>query len=485
MHNLGDESLNGRKMLVLKCYPTEGKMVVDATAEGGPAERVRHVKVPVAKILSCEQHDDPTMDDLAVTTFMSAKNRDDVLTDAGFSIDDVWCVPVRPHPDVKMCMAFTHVPALVDRFNTRDGAGWSCILGHSLFAFGYEHETKGSAIFSNEMTVIVRDPRGCYIDVSPDIASGDTSDIKFKMFVPEKYMVAEDIPNLNRLIGAHAMMNWTNATPDADESDIPMLPKTTPIAVTPDGVLCEPTLIYAFPMGQGYTGSYRSNSDLRYVYEQRRGVVAEGGVTFSLKLARNLVAKRPELKIGSTFCVRGEIQNQCFGCHTRCLPSELEVCVGCGKATYCSHHCRKFHLPEHRSCCASPEERRRRVEAAVAAAREAAERRATQEKHAAREAAERHTAELEHRARVAASRATPKKEKPFTASGPSHKPKTSAGVDALPDARTQAKQETKKAVGLENAKRHAVELKLAEEARIAVEEAKLEQRRVGRAIGGA
>jgi len=95
--------------------------------------------------------------------------------------------------------------------------------------------------------------------------------------------------------------------------------------------------------------------------------------------------------------------------------------------------------------------------------------------------------ERELRAKIVAERtaranATPR---PFTAPGPSHKAKTSAGVDAPPDARTQAKQETKKGVGLENAKRHAMELKLAEEARIAAEEVKLEQRRIGRAIGGA
>ena len=95
--------------------------------------------------------------------------------------------------------------------------------------------------------------------------------------------------------------------------------------------------------------------------------------------------------------------------------------------------------------------------------------------------------ERELRAKIVAERtaranATPR---PYTASGPSRKANTPVGMEAPPDAQARAKQETKKAAALENAARHAVELQLAEAARVAAEEVKLEQRRIGRAIGGA
>ena len=74
--------------------------------------------------------------------------------------------------------------------------------------------------------------------------------------------------------------------------------------------------------------------------------------------------------------------------------------------------------------------------------------------------------------------------KPYTAPGVSHKSKDVVYVDAAPDASALAKHTAKKAAGLESIARHVEALKIAEHERVAVEEAKLQLRRVGKAIGG-
>ena len=75
-------------------------------------------------------------------------------------------------------------------------------------------------------------------------------------------------------------------------------------------------------------------------------------------------------------------------------------------------------------------------------------------------------------------------EKPYSVAGPSHRCKDAIGVCETPDALARAKRELEKAAGIESAASHAAKLKAAEEERVASEEAKLELRRIGKAVGG-
>lgn len=75
-------------------------------------------------------------------------------------------------------------------------------------------------------------------------------------------------------------------------------------------------------------------------------------------------------------------------------------------------------------------------------------------------------------------------EKPYSVVGPSHKSKDAPAVCEPLDALARAKRELEKITGIESAARHAAELKVAEEERIAAEEAKRELRRLGKEIGG-
>jgi hypothetical protein len=112
-------------------------------------------------------------------------------------------------------------------------------------------------------------------------------------------------------------------------------------------------------------------------------------------------------------------------------------------------------------------------------ARKVCERDAAESKVCAeRERARRAKIAADRKARAIASA------KPYTAPGVSHKSKDAGDVEAAPGASAQAKRTAKKAVAMENIARHAADLKAAEHARVAVEEAKLELRRVGKAIGG-
>jgi len=74
--------------------------------------------------------------------------------------------------------------------------------------------------------------------------------------------------------------------------------------------------------------------------------------------------------------------------------------------------------------------------------------------------------------------------KPYTVPGVSHKSKDAGDVEAAPGASARAKRAAKKAVDVESIARHVEALKIAEHERVAVEEAKLQLRRVGKAIGG-
>jgi hypothetical protein len=106
--------------------------------------------------------------------------------------------------------------------------------------------------------------------------------------------------------------------------------------------------------------------------------------------------------------------------------------------------------------------------------REAAESKARAEEERARR--EKIAADRKARANASA--------KPYTAPGVSHKSKDAGDVEAAPDVSARAKRTARKAVAVESVARHVEALKIAEHERVAVEEAKLELRRVGRAIGG-
>ena len=111
---------------------------------------------------------------------------------------------------------------------------------------------------------------------------------------------------------------------------------------------------------------------------------------------------------------------------------------------------------------------------------------AKHEERERKQAEERRHAELARREAIQKQRAecANAPEKPYSVAGPSHKSKYAPAVCEPPDALARTKRELEKTTGIESAARHAAELKVAEEERIAAEETKRELRRLGKEIGG-
>lgn len=404
MKNLADDSLNGIELRVTR-FRAPDRIVVDATPPDMPPGTVRHVSVPVKKVA---KHVPPEFieSEKNILIGIQATNKAAAFARAGLSVEELACVKVTPHPDVRLRYSLHDVPLLVDKFNERDGGGWSSVFGFHVFALESTRKAGSvEALYTTEMTVLARDPRGALIDLAPDLASG--RELQYKLFVPDPVLTPEKISTIGKMIDNCAVMQWMNPAikfdEDGDGEKLAMLPQELCQEVEIDATNNK-MIIWPFSCDSGFTDdNHVSKTYFAQVYKMRRDN-PEQAVGMSRALALK-VLQEYALPGDGFFVHCGQFLDVCYGCHTRCTPEELTVCAGCEVATYCSPHCRKTHwFDAHRKCCASKGERRQRKAAKAEAERHMAALKRAHDERESSEAAAKAAAEAERRLQVAKSR---------------------------------------------------------------------------------
>ena len=404
MKNLADDSLNGIELRVTR-FRAPDRIVVDATPPEMPPGTVRHVSVPIKKVA---KHIPPEFGEFEknILIGVQATNKAVAFARAGLSVEELACVKVTPHPDVRRNYSVHDVPLLVDKFNERDGGGWSSVFGFHVFALESTRKTGPTeALYTTEMTVLARDPRGALIDLAPDLACG--RELQYKLFVPDPALSPEKISTIGKMIDNCADMQWTNPAIkfEGDEGDekMSMLPQELCQEIEIDETNIK-MMIWPFSCDSGFTDdNHVSKTHFAQVYKMRRD---NPGMAVGMSRALALkVLEEYALPEDGFFVHRDQFLDVCYGCHTRCTPEELTACAGCEVATYCSPHCRKTHWFEaHRKCCASAGERRQKKAAKAEAERHVAALKRAHDERESSEAAAEAAAEAERRLQVAKSR---------------------------------------------------------------------------------
>ena len=434
MRHLSVAELNERTMRIVKVFPDEAKIAVDATCVDAPPEQVRYVKVPADKVATIFY---PVCDDgLNVRSVMNATNRDKAFKRAGFKAADAECLPVRQHAMIERGRMFRDLPELCVHLNTTKAQGHPFTLdfGYQIFADGQDaavlemmtlkkgqpnswtYESSSTA----EPYIILRDARGNGIDVSPDLADGSRSEYRpalFKVFMPDPRFTLKKWQAMFDAVDRYVVGNWFPSVPAFEalinHGTSEHVDCAINLGMVPDDlnrqwpdesrkcIMVHPFFdsLLRFPHKENFALHART-------VQMRRNSVNRGAVLLSSNLAAKIAANHEhDDLLGGQLLSRLEIGTVCFACYTRLTVEEAMTCEGCGQAHYCSRGCQLVDWQQHKKCCASPVERRQRREAAAKAAAERQEQLRRHDERTAREQAERAAEEADRRAKVAASRA--------------------------------------------------------------------------------
>jgi hypothetical protein len=399
MQDLSEPALNGKEFRTVKVFPEEDKILIDVTPDKWPAAQVRYVKVPAYK--RSYAYLPPTGGGFCFRTCMHASNRERAFAAAGFDPVDVECLAVRPHPDVEYGRVWRDVPKLCDKLNRERAPGHPFTVEFGFQIFSEVPDSTASALlkgaddvefeslYTSEPYVILRNCSGCGLDVAPDLfAGGAREQCAHKLFVKDKTISYDAWAKMTAF--ALAGHGWMSTDDDLDESGSDPSPK---------GIMCHPFA------DSGMTLSNRKNMALQTkLIGIRHRIVSGGGIMLSHGLALQLAGKHDDAT-GCAFYMREDTGTVCACCYMHITEEEAKSCGGCGNAQYCSRSCQLWHWKEHKTQCASKEEReRRRVVAEEArAARDAQLRRHDERETLAR--AEEVQKEAERKAQVARSRA--------------------------------------------------------------------------------
>lgn len=412
MHGLSDDSLNGRCFRIIKVYPEEDRLQIDATPSlpgKGQPHIVRYVKVPASKVAI--MYYPRSNDGLNARSCMAATNRDIAFKKCGFDALNVECLQVRPHPSVELGRMWRDIPDLCDRLNQSKASGYPfrIEIGYQIFGMAQEsavaemltvgHVDKYQSQFSTyetyysaEVCMILRDCRGCGIDMAPDLGAlkqndGMVTEAFCKLYMPEPRFNCDSWDNMAEAISMYVEYGFMPTAPHAEEVIEGLEIGTRNVDRSTSAVNLgmirgdlnkwwpDPTckVIGSNPFtDSGLTLPHPENSKMvAGIIEQRRRYIVGGSVILSSNLATSIAAvHKDDHLMGGKILSHDELGTICFSCYCRITVEESMVCNGCGKARYCSKGCQLWHWPQHRACCASPEERKIRREAQARARKE-------------------------------------------------------------------------------------------------------------------
>ncbi len=424
MHDLSEQALNYKYFRIVRTYPDESKVLVDVTPAGNAPHHVRHVKVHMSKITT--MYYPPNNDALNVRSCLKATNRDAAFKAAGYDPVNVQCLQVRPHPAIEERLLFRDLPRLLETLNRERAPGYPFKIqfGFQIFAVGEqeavtEHLTNRAmnyeSVYSTEPYMVLVDNKGSFIDVAPDIgASAHTPQAEAfqKLFIADDRFSYQTWSNLLYATLEYVNWGWMPTAPHMEEMgdgdtavSLGMIPDDLNRAWRAQlrgGLLVRPF------MDSCLTATKSKKELINLPIVKLRKDVVGGAMMMSANLAAVLAQQhaRDFTMGGGMIMVRDKLGTICFACYTRITVAESKLCGGCGKARYCSAVCQKWHWSEHRTKCASPEERTVYRARREAAAREHADLVRNRDERAAREAAEAAAKEAARKAQIARERAT-------------------------------------------------------------------------------
>lgn len=238
---------------------------------------------------------------------------------------------------------------------------------------------KRESILSSESCVLLRDPRGCLVDVSPDIGEGAET-LAYKVFLPDPDISAMEwhaISTAVEVMLEHRLFSGSSFDAEGSLMD----PYT----------LCSVNAL-AFPTCCISSTSPSSRRLCRKEMQRMRDNARQGEFHLSRRAALHI--RKWATPNGAIAFADEDVSalRRCGGCLTCCAKEELSLCGRCGQEMYCSRVCQVADWKRHKKACLAaerarvrkekePEEERIRAEcAAKAAAREAAEAVAAREK---------------------------------------------------------------------------------------------------------
>lgn len=376
---LSEATLNKRRMQVVRILPDDPSLVcVDATPKRAPPEQVRYVNLPIAKAKSMRWYDDELSDDSAcVWQFIHSDNRSDVLSSWCLDANQIECLSVRPHPSVHFGYAWSDLPILCEELNRSrsPGSPFRLEVGFNLFCTSTIDKVRGvvEGYYSAQPHLILRDCRGCGIDVTP--SRGELSLVVpnnfacgHKLYVADprldyvKFMNVLDAVKVYVECGMMANVVHKGYTRGCKESPVTL------------GMIDDNINAKWHADGFAFLATPFLNPHMRLdVVENKRMIakfingkrswIANGCVWVSLNLLHKLVEvhgddDEKEMQLLSI----SNLGVICYGCHVRTTEQESRLCGGCGKARYCSEACQRNHWSCHKLRCVSKEERDRRRE---------------------------------------------------------------------------------------------------------------------------
>lgn len=379
---LSDATLNKRWLQVVHLFPANpSRVCVDATLHQDPPEQVRYVNVPIAKatqMVSCLGPGRMTGASLNVWQFMHSDNRSEVLSSCCLDANRIECIPVRPHSAVQLGCMWRDLPLLCAELNRSGSPGYPFRLevGFSLFCTntGNRVEEVVDGFYSAEPHLILRDCRGCGIDLAPDIGETSLTDAEtfacsHKLYVPDPRVDYAQFMNVYEAVNAYVQ---TGMMANVVHEEYTRGCEENPVALgmIDDNINAEWThpqghmlMITPFLDPHMRLRVADNKKTISKFLKKRRTWIAEGCVWISLRLWHELAeahgdddAKQMQL------LSRRNLGVICYGCHVRTTQQESRLCGGCGKARYCSEACQRNHWSCHRLRCVPKEERDRRRE---------------------------------------------------------------------------------------------------------------------------
>ena len=369
---LSESALNNREFLIVQVDPKEYKFVIDVTPPDSKPENVRYVRVSCAKAITIKRASKTPF--VRISAVMSAHNRDYAFSSSGLDISSAVCIPVRPHPQVKRLRGWSDVPIVCNALNEEKAPGYpfTVCVGFNLFAdtdyYKFVRSDDATPLlcsYTCEMIPVLRDKKGCFIDISPDISPTAWD---YKVFVPDPTQSIESFWAASRvfdtmveygLMPSGSFIDDVSSARNDSAVELGMIPPNLN-ACWPDedakSIVCTTLL----DSGIDTMDKHRVNKFHAEAIAYRRSMVLQG----TLMLSRNLMSRvgNKHIKDGGTMVVTSECGTICFACYVRITEDEAKICGGCGKARYCSRGCQMWHWKSHVSCCASKEERARRRE---------------------------------------------------------------------------------------------------------------------------
>ena len=422
--DLSDASLNRQAFRIVSIDLERDRVVVDATPEGSPPSAVRYVSLPREK-MGAVHTQGSGHDVIPCLTAIAATNSEAAFDAAGLDRGQVRCLAVRADPRVRMCMAFSDVPALCKTLNTEraPGSPFDVVFGYQIFGEPDSSWRPGSpllceATLSCEPYVVLRDVRGCLIDVAPDIgadmAGCQHKPMHFKLFVTDETLTCTRWGVGGGVAEQVTTSDWWPQLPFRDDLNRVMHDRFS-IMISP---FADSALTLSKP-GSAELHAFQ-------IQQRRHHVVNARAVLLSPQLLCDLAAM---CSPGNAMYIhRSSLGTICFACYTRIRECDAKICAGCGLAHYCSIGCQKWHAAEHKPCCVPSDVSKQR-------SADEAERRRRHDAHEERVRAEARAIELERAALAARTRADRvvkqvaivAERKRRAAPGPSHRARSGGG----------------------------------------------------------